>query len=50
MNFLGENTIWYVLGVVLVFYLIIILQNRGRNKRRKERKFMDSRRRFGSDD
>lgn len=47
MDFIGQdNTIWYVLGGVLVIYLLILFQNRRRNKRRKDRKFMDSSRRF----
>ncbi|PKA96992.1 hypothetical protein B0O79_0640 [Flavobacteriaceae bacterium MAR_2009_75] len=38
---MGENTIYIVLGVVVVIYLFITMTNRRQSKNRKTRKFLD---------
>lgn len=40
----SDNTIWYVLAVLGLIYLIILFRNRKATKRRKSRKFMDGKR------
>ncbi|SHJ27834.1 hypothetical protein [Pseudozobellia thermophila] len=38
---MGKNTIYIVLGVVVVIYLFISMANRRRAKDRKSRKFLE---------
>lgn len=39
-----DNTIWYVLGVLGLIYLIILFRNKKATKRRKSRKFLEGKR------
>ncbi|WP_247043059.1 hypothetical protein [Allomuricauda sp. F6463D] len=41
---LTNNTIWYVLAVLGLIYLIILFRNRKATKRRKSRRFMEGKR------
>jgi len=43
-NIASDNTIWYVLAVLGLIYLIILFRNKKSIKRRKSRKFMDGKR------
>ncbi|WP_163625815.1 DUF3810 domain-containing protein [Muricauda sp. TY007] len=43
-NMTSDNTIWYVLAVLGLIYLIILFRNRKATKRRKSRKFMEGKR------
>lgn len=38
---MGNNTIFYILGAVVIIYLFISVTNRRIGKRRKDRKFLD---------
>ncbi|WP_431122376.1 hypothetical protein [Flagellimonas flava] len=40
-----DYTIWYVLGILFLIYLIILFSNRRGKRRRKSRRFMDGKRR-----
>ncbi|WP_203583803.1 hypothetical protein [Flagellimonas sediminis] len=44
-NVAADNTIWYVLGVLGLLYLVILSRNKRATKRRKSRRFMDGKRR-----
>ena len=43
-NVASDNTIWYVLGVLGLIYLIILFRNKKAAKRRRSRKFMEGKR------
>ena len=43
-NIASDNTIWYVLAVLGLIYLIILFRNKKATKRRKSRKFMEGKR------
>ncbi|MEC7262748.1 MAG: hypothetical protein VXW38_03345 [Bacteroidota bacterium] len=43
-NVATDNTIWYVLGILGLLYLIILSRNKRSTKRRKSRRFMDGKR------
>ncbi|WP_182835536.1 hypothetical protein [Flagellimonas lutimaris] len=43
-NIASDNTIWYVLAVLGLIYLIILFRNKKGTKRRKSRKFMEGKR------
>tara|TARA_B100001146_G_C16183703_1_gene435774 strand:- start:159 stop:311 length:153 start_codon:yes stop_codon:yes gene_type:complete len=38
---MGNNTIYYILGIVAVVYLLISMTNKRQGKKRKSRKFME---------
>lgn len=44
-NAATDNTIWYVLAVLGLIYLIILYRNKRSTRRRKSRKFMEGKRR-----
>ncbi|WP_220473503.1 hypothetical protein [Flagellimonas aequoris] len=44
-NVATDNTIWYVLGVLGLIYLVILTRNKRATKRRKSRRFMEGKRR-----
>ncbi len=48
-NVATDNTIWYVLAVLGLIYLIILFRNKNTRKRRKSRKFMDGKRQRDKD-
>ena len=48
-NVATDNTIWYVLGVLGLLYLIILSRNKRSTKRRKSRRFMDGKRQHERD-
>lgn len=48
-NAATDNTIWYVLAVLGLIYLIIIFRNKRGTKRRRSRKFMDGKRQHERD-
>lgn len=39
-----DNTIWYVLVVLGLIYLIVLYRNKRATRRRKSRRFMDGKR------
>ncbi|WP_318311395.1 hypothetical protein [Flagellimonas crocea] len=43
-NIASDNTIWYVLAVLGLIYLIILFRNKKGIKRRKSRRFMEGKR------
>ena len=43
----ADYTVWYVLGVLGLIYLIILFRNKKGRRRRKSRKFMDGKRKHG---
>lgn len=43
-NVATDNTIWYILAVLGLIYLIILFRNKKATKRRKSRKFMEGKR------
>ncbi|WP_176620509.1 hypothetical protein [Flagellimonas chongwuensis] len=43
-NIATDNTIWYILAVLGLIYLIILFRNKKATKRRKSRKFMEGKR------
>ncbi|AEM69366.1 hypothetical protein Murru_0310 [Allomuricauda ruestringensis DSM 13258] len=43
-NIASDNTIWYVLAVLGLIYLIILFRNKKVRKRRKSRRFMEGKR------
>ncbi|MDC6362774.1 MULTISPECIES: hypothetical protein [Flavobacteriaceae] len=49
-NVATDNTIWYVLAVLGLIYLIIIFRNKRGTRRRKSRRFMDGKRMRDRDD
>ena len=48
-NVASDNTIWYVLGVLGLIYLIILFRNKKATKRRRYRKFMEGKRQRDKD-
>lgn len=44
-NVATDNTVWYVLGVLGLIYMIILFRNKKSTKRRRSRKFMEGKRR-----
>ena len=46
----NDKTIWYVLLVLGMIYLIILFRNKKATKRRRSRKFMEGKRRSERDD
>jgi cytochrome oxidase assembly protein ShyY1 len=48
-NAATDNTIWYVLAVLGLVYLIIIFRNKRGTKRRRSRKFMEGKRQHERD-
>ncbi|WP_201741833.1 hypothetical protein [Flagellimonas alvinocaridis] len=48
-NVATDNTIWYVLAVLGLIYLIIIFRNKRGTKRRRSRKFMEGKRQHERD-
>ncbi|MER3376440.1 MAG: hypothetical protein RIM83_17505 [Allomuricauda sp.] len=44
-NAATDNTIWYVLAVLGLIYLIILFRNKRATRHRKSRKFMEGKRR-----
>ncbi|MGB6150693.1 MAG: hypothetical protein WBG48_01775 [Pricia sp.] len=46
---MGKYTIYAVLGVLFVVYLFITITNRRSSNRRKDRKFMEGRKRRDTD-
>ncbi|WP_228235459.1 hypothetical protein [Allomuricauda sp. M10] len=48
-NVATDNTIWYVLGILGLLYLIILSRNKRSTKRRKSRRFMDGKRQHERD-
>lgn len=44
------NTIWYVLAVLALIYLVLSFRNKGRSKRRKSREFMEGKRKHGTEE
>ena len=49
-NAASDNTIWYILLVLGLIYLIILFRNKKATKRRRSRKFMEGKRKRGRDD
>lgn len=49
-NTMSGNTIWYVLAVLGLIYIILTIRNRTRSKRRKSRGFMEGRRKGDRED
>lgn len=49
-NAATDNTIWYVLLVLGLIYLIILFRNKKATKRRRSRKFMEGKRKHDRDD
>jgi len=43
-NVATDNTIWYILAVLGLIYLIFLFRNKKATKRRKSRKFMEGKR------
>ncbi len=43
-----DYTIWYVLGILAIIYLVILFTNKRGKRRRKSRKFMDGKRRHNN--
>ncbi|WP_170283994.1 hypothetical protein [Flagellimonas olearia] len=48
-NAATDNTIWYVLAVLGLIYLIIVFRNKRGTKRRRSRKFMEGKRQHERD-
>ena len=48
-NLATDNTIWYVLAVLGLIYLVIRFRNKKGNKRRRSRRFMEGKRRHERD-
>lgn len=48
-NAATDNTIWYVLAVLGLVYLIIIFRNKRGTKRRRSRKFMEGKQKHERD-
>jgi hypothetical protein len=48
-NAATDNSIWYVLAVLGLIYLIILYRNKRGTKRRRSRKFMDGKRQHERD-
>ncbi|WP_165357245.1 DUF3810 domain-containing protein [Flagellimonas olearia] len=48
-NAATDNTIWYVLAVLGLIYLIIVFRNKRGAKRRRSRKFMEGKRQHERD-
>lgn len=48
-NLATDNTIWYVLGVLGLIYLVILFRNKKANRRRKSRRFMEGKRKHERD-
>ncbi|MBO0353657.1 hypothetical protein J0656_06480 [Muricauda ruestringensis] len=43
-NLATDNSIWFILAVLGLIYLIILFRNKKATKRRKSRKFMEGKR------
>ena len=43
-NLATDNSIWFILAVLGLIYLIILFRNKKATKRRKSRKFMEGQR------
>ncbi len=48
-NIATDNTIWYVLGVLGLIYLVILFRNKKAARRRKSRRFMEGKRKHERD-
>lgn len=48
-NVATDNTIWYVLGVLGLIYLVILFRNKKATRRRKSRRFMEGKRKHERD-
>ena len=48
-NVATDNTIWYVLGVLGLIYLVILFRNKKATRRRKSRSFMEGKRKHERD-
>ncbi|WP_431161283.1 hypothetical protein [Flagellimonas beolgyonensis] len=48
-NLATDNTIWYVLGVLGLIYLVILFRNKKATRRRKSRRFMEGKRKHERD-
>ncbi|MDC6384511.1 hypothetical protein PP180_03995 [Muricauda sp. SK9] len=44
-NAATDNTVWYVLAILGLIYLIILFRNKKSTRQRKSRRFMDGKRR-----
>ncbi len=48
-NATTDNTVWYVLAVLGLIYLIILFRNKKSTRRRKSRRFMEGKRQHERD-